>query len=69
MKMIKYAIFFIKESPKFMGESLIKLIIHKHFFKIMKIYIKNMKTWDKNIKKNGIEATYCYLNRNIEIEI
>lgn len=65
MDTIKYAIFFIKESPKFMGESLIKLIIHRHFFKIMKIYIKNMKKWDKNIKKYGTQTTYCILNKNI----
>ena len=67
MKTIKYMIFFIKESPKFMGESLISLIINRHFFKTMKIYIRNMKTWDKNIKKHGVEATYCMLNRNIEM--
>lgn len=67
MKTIKYMIFFIKESPKFMGESLISLIINRHFFKTMKIYIRNMKTWDKNIKKHGVDATYCMLNRNIEM--
>ena len=67
MKTIKYMIFFIKESPNFMGESLISLIINRHFFKTMKVYIRSMKSWDKNIKKHGVEATYCMLNRNIEI--
>ena len=67
MKTIKYAIFFIKESPKFMGENLIKLIMHKHFFKTMKIYIKNMKKWDKSIKRYGAETTYCLLNKTIVI--
>lgn len=67
MKTIKYMIFFMKESPKFMGESLLKLILYRNFFKVMKIYIKNMRNWDKNIKKHGIDTTYCMLNRNIEL--
>lgn len=67
MNTIKYIIFFIKESPKFMEESLLSLILHKNFFKTMMHYVKEMKKWDKSFKKNGTEITYCVLNRNIEM--
>ena len=67
MNTVKYIIFFIKESPRFMGESLLSLILHKNFFRAMKHYVKGMKAWDKSLKKNGAEITYCVLNRNIEI--
>lgn len=69
MNTVKYIIFFIKESPKFMGESLLYLILHKNFFRTMKCYAKEMKKWDKSLKKYGAETTYCKLNRNIEMEI
>ena len=51
MKTLKYIIFFIKESPKFMNESLINLILQRQFFKTLIYYIKQMKQWDKSIKK------------------
>ena len=64
---IKYIIFFIKESPKFMGENLLSLILHKNFFRVMKFYVKGMREWDKSLKKTGAEVSYCVLNRNIEM--
>lgn len=67
MNTIKYIIFFIKESPRFMGESLLSLILHKNFFRTMKFYVKGMREWDKSLKKNGAEISYCVLNRNIEM--
>lgn len=51
MKTLKYIIFFIKESPKYMNKSLLHLIFHEQFFRTMKWYVKEMKNWDKSVKE------------------
>lgn len=51
MKTLKYIIFFVKESPKYMNKSLLHLILNEQFFKTMKWYVKEMKAWEKSVEK------------------
>ena len=67
MKTLKYIIFFIKESPKYMNKPLLHLILHEQFFRTMKWYVKEMKAWEKSIKEHGKEETYVRMNKIIEM--
>lgn len=67
MKSIRYFIFFIKQSQKYLNNTIPYLLFHEHLIKRAIWYVKTMNKADKILKEYGIDKATYIADRQIEL--